>query len=209
MKNIIAKRCDHGGMRWIKERVEAIVQLRCIEANGDFARFADFVSARLNAVAQDHAVICRLQTDSLGRRPLRILRGGVTWGDLHPVELLRERLGDAKIQRGAGCGQRPRGASPSGRQAKPCPGAEEALAPKVAEAGRFRRWRTSRERLSRVAAVGLLAEGPSPARGRAASRGVRGARGSCGPPAPPRSPRRRASARSRVRRRGSSRRRRA
>ena len=64
VKNIIAKRCDHGGMRWIKERVEAIVQLRCIEANGDFARFADFVSARLNARAQDHAVICRLQTDS-------------------------------------------------------------------------------------------------------------------------------------------------
>ncbi len=28
VKNLIGKRCDHGGMRWIKERVEAIVQLR-------------------------------------------------------------------------------------------------------------------------------------------------------------------------------------
>lgn len=47
IKNILGKRCDHGGMRWIRERVEAIVQLRCIEANGDFERFADFVYRRL------------------------------------------------------------------------------------------------------------------------------------------------------------------
>lgn len=47
IKNILGKRCDHGGMRWIKERVEAVVQLRCIEANGDFDRFAEFVQRRL------------------------------------------------------------------------------------------------------------------------------------------------------------------
>ena len=61
VKNIIAKRCDHGGMRWIKERVEAVVQLRCIEANGDFDRFSDFVHQRLAALARERAVITRLQ----------------------------------------------------------------------------------------------------------------------------------------------------
>ncbi len=47
VKNIIGKRCDHGGMRWIKERVEAIVQLRCIEANGDWDHVVDFVHDRM------------------------------------------------------------------------------------------------------------------------------------------------------------------
>ena len=43
VKNIIGKRCDHGGMRWIKERAEALLQLRCIEANGDWDAFINRV----------------------------------------------------------------------------------------------------------------------------------------------------------------------
>lgn len=39
IKNVIGKRCDHGGMRWIKERAEAVLQLRCIEINGDWDAF--------------------------------------------------------------------------------------------------------------------------------------------------------------------------
>jgi hypothetical protein len=30
-------------MRWIRERVEAVVQLRCIELNGDWDYFVDHV----------------------------------------------------------------------------------------------------------------------------------------------------------------------
>ncbi|MCP5018641.1 MAG: ISKra4 family transposase [Ketobacter sp.] len=40
---VIAKRFDSGGMRWIKERAEALLQLRCIEANGDWDGFIKFV----------------------------------------------------------------------------------------------------------------------------------------------------------------------
>ncbi len=36
---VIAKRFDNGGMRWIKERAEALLQLRCIEINGDWDEF--------------------------------------------------------------------------------------------------------------------------------------------------------------------------
>lgn len=43
VKHIIGKRCDQGGMRWIRERAEAVVQLRCIELNGDWNRFTEYV----------------------------------------------------------------------------------------------------------------------------------------------------------------------
>ena len=43
IKNVIARRCDHGGMRWIPERVEALLQLRCIEINGDWDAFVGHV----------------------------------------------------------------------------------------------------------------------------------------------------------------------
>jgi hypothetical protein len=69
VKNIIGKRCDHGGMRWIKERVEAVVQLRCIEANGDFDRFTDFAHHRIQAQAHGDATICRLQSNEPAALP--------------------------------------------------------------------------------------------------------------------------------------------
>lgn len=71
IKNIIGKRCDHGGMRWIKERVEAIVQLRCIEANGDFERFAEFVHHRLfkEPDSATDALIVRLQSTTAANLP--------------------------------------------------------------------------------------------------------------------------------------------
>ena len=69
VKNILGKRCDHGGMRWIKERVEAVVQLRRIEANGDFDRFTEFVHRRMQAQALSDAIICRLQSSEPAAQP--------------------------------------------------------------------------------------------------------------------------------------------
>ena len=43
VKYVIAKRFDSGGMRWIKERAEALLQLRCIEVNGDWEAFIAYV----------------------------------------------------------------------------------------------------------------------------------------------------------------------
>jgi hypothetical protein len=40
---VIAKRFDNGGMRWIKERSEALLQLRCIEVNDDWDAFISYV----------------------------------------------------------------------------------------------------------------------------------------------------------------------
>jgi hypothetical protein len=72
VKNIIGKRCDHGGMRWIKERVEAIVQLRCIEANGDWDRFVAFVHDRTRARAQRDGTRQRLQSSTPAALPTLI-----------------------------------------------------------------------------------------------------------------------------------------
>lgn len=62
IKNIIAKRCDHGGMRWIKERAQAVIQLRCIVTNGDWNAFERFVHDRLRAAAHINRAPTRLQT---------------------------------------------------------------------------------------------------------------------------------------------------
>lgn len=49
---VIAKRFDDGGMRWIKERAEALLQLRCIEVNNDWEAFIAFVHAKTMEQAQ-------------------------------------------------------------------------------------------------------------------------------------------------------------
>lgn len=49
---VIAKRFDSGGMRWIKERAEHLLQLRCIEVNGDWDAFIEFVHDKTRELAQ-------------------------------------------------------------------------------------------------------------------------------------------------------------
>jgi hypothetical protein len=58
VRYIISQRFDEGGMRWIRERAEALLQLRCIEINGDWERFLQFVHQRLQAetLASERAV---------------------------------------------------------------------------------------------------------------------------------------------------------
>ena len=43
VKNIIGARFDQGGSRWIRERAEALLQLRCMDKNGDFDAFIQWV----------------------------------------------------------------------------------------------------------------------------------------------------------------------
>ena len=52
VKHVIAKRFDGGGMRWIRERSEALLQLRCIEVNGDWNDFISFVHDKTKKQAQ-------------------------------------------------------------------------------------------------------------------------------------------------------------
>jgi hypothetical protein len=63
IKHVIGKRCDQGGMRWIVERNEAVVQLRCIEVNGDWERFTAFVHDRIRQKQLEDLCRVRLQQD--------------------------------------------------------------------------------------------------------------------------------------------------
>lgn len=62
IKNIIGRRFDHGGSRWIKERAEALLHLRCIAVNGDWDAFVDYVHNRVRAKAAAEARPIRLQS---------------------------------------------------------------------------------------------------------------------------------------------------
>jgi hypothetical protein len=53
VKYVIAKRFDEGGMRWIRERAEALLQLRCIEINGDWDSFISFVHEKTRRKSQE------------------------------------------------------------------------------------------------------------------------------------------------------------
>ena len=61
VKYIVGRRCDHGGMRGIKERSEAILQLRCIELNGNWDDFIDYVHDRTQRSAQKTGERIRIQ----------------------------------------------------------------------------------------------------------------------------------------------------
>ncbi len=49
---VVAKRFDSGGMRWIKQRAEALLQLRCVEINDDWDAFISFVHDKTSRQAQ-------------------------------------------------------------------------------------------------------------------------------------------------------------
>lgn len=49
---VVAKRFDCGGMRWIRQRAEALLQLRCIEVNNDWDEFIKYVDDKTVSQAQ-------------------------------------------------------------------------------------------------------------------------------------------------------------
>jgi hypothetical protein len=43
---VVGERLDNSGMRWVEERAEAVLLLRCIEVNGDWEEFVQWSQAR-------------------------------------------------------------------------------------------------------------------------------------------------------------------
>jgi hypothetical protein len=69
VKYVVAKRCDHGGMRWIRERAQAVVQLRCIDVNEHWSDFVRWVLDRLRRSARALGQPARLQTNTPAKLP--------------------------------------------------------------------------------------------------------------------------------------------
>ncbi len=59
---IVARRCDHGRMRWIRERAQAVLHLRCIDINGDWDGFVRWVVERMRRRSRVEGGRLRLQT---------------------------------------------------------------------------------------------------------------------------------------------------
>ena len=57
VNHIVALRFDHGGMRWIRERAQALLTLRCIAFNADWDRFVDYVHEKLHASARRGVIL--------------------------------------------------------------------------------------------------------------------------------------------------------
>ena len=72
VRYVIAQRFDEGGMRWIKERAEPLLQLRCIDINGHWDDFINFAHSQIDE--------CQTRT----RRAQRLLQKKpeslTTWG---------------------------------------------------------------------------------------------------------------------------------
>ena len=64
VKFVVGRRFDHGGMRWIKERAEALLKLRCIDINGEWNAFIDAVHDQLRATGSAEGKRIRLQTNT-------------------------------------------------------------------------------------------------------------------------------------------------
>jgi hypothetical protein len=63
VKYVVAKRCDHGGMRWMRQRAQAVIQLRCIDVNGQWNQFVSWALDRMRASARATGRQSRLQTN--------------------------------------------------------------------------------------------------------------------------------------------------
>ena len=53
VNHLVCPRFDHGGMRWIRERAQALLQLRCIKQNGDWEAFVAWALPRLTQPTKD------------------------------------------------------------------------------------------------------------------------------------------------------------
>jgi hypothetical protein len=65
VRYIVSQRFDEGGMRWIRERAEALLQLRCIQINGDWEQFLDFAHKSTLAETRHHATLLRDKPEQL------------------------------------------------------------------------------------------------------------------------------------------------
>ena len=70
-QNVLDFTTHQGGMRWIRERAEALLQLRCIEINGDWEAFFSFVHKKINRKQRSSRRAQRLLRDAPGPLPTR------------------------------------------------------------------------------------------------------------------------------------------
>jgi hypothetical protein len=69
VKYAVGLRFDHGGMRWIKERAEALLKLRCIDINREWDSFINYVHDQLQDAASVEGKRIRLLSNTPEQLP--------------------------------------------------------------------------------------------------------------------------------------------
>ena len=59
---VIGERMDCSGMRWIDERAEMLLQLRCIEINGEWDRFFEWTYSKIKQYQIHESKAFRMRT---------------------------------------------------------------------------------------------------------------------------------------------------
>jgi hypothetical protein len=62
VRHVVGERMDCAGMRWIPQRGEALLHLRCIELNGDWDKFIAWAYQRYQDQLRDHQAV-QIRTD--------------------------------------------------------------------------------------------------------------------------------------------------
>jgi hypothetical protein len=65
---VVGERLDHSGMRWIEERAEAVLLLRCIEVNGDWDAFLRWGQVRRHQELE-HGKVVRIRSKTPTQLP--------------------------------------------------------------------------------------------------------------------------------------------
>jgi hypothetical protein len=68
VNHVVGKRFDQGGMRWIKGRAEALLQLRCIEINGYWKPFTRYVYDTLHKAGAEQGI----RPQMLSNEPIKL-----------------------------------------------------------------------------------------------------------------------------------------
>ena len=69
VKHVVAKRFAHGGMRWMRSRPQAVIQLHCVNVNRQSKPFVSRALDRMRAAARDTGRQSRLQTNIPAQLP--------------------------------------------------------------------------------------------------------------------------------------------
>jgi hypothetical protein len=62
VRHVVGERMDCAGMRWIPQRAEALLHLRCIELNGDWEKFITWANQRYQDQLRDRQAV-QIRTD--------------------------------------------------------------------------------------------------------------------------------------------------
>jgi hypothetical protein len=69
VRHLVGEPMDCGGMRWIPQRAEALLHLRCIELNGDWDQFIDWAYQRYHEQVEKREAV-QIRTDE----PMKLVR---------------------------------------------------------------------------------------------------------------------------------------